>query len=208
MLAWIFAAVCMVLAWLVFKAYFTRDPPRQIQPGSFIVSPADGIVGTIFRTGEKEKGQLRIKKGVFGKIRASAEDVAKKAVVICIVMRVWDVHVQRSPIDGKVTSVKYRKGNFLNAVKDPGSMAAFENEKNEILIEGKGTRAKVIQIAGLVARRIECFVRPKDSLLKGVRIGRINLGSQVVLILPDTVKVKVREGQKVYGGTTVVAEAK
>ncbi len=202
----------IVFIYLYWKLWFLRDPARKIPGGDSIVSPADGRVIDAFKLDNSTKNKkLKVKKGAFGKIFSSASEVmpgqAKGAYVVSIFMSVFDVHVQRAPVSGSVEAISYKKGKFIVA----SSLDAFENEKNEILIkyknrENKSRAIKVIQIAGFLARRIECFVRPGQKLLKGQKIGRINLGSQVTVIMPGDVRLKVKKGQRVYAGTTVIAE--
>lgn len=146
---------------------------------------------------------FELKKGVLGKFQVISSDVSDKTVIVSVVMTPLNVHVQRAPIGGKVLDIKHTKGKFKNAII---GRVAIDNERNEILIQGEKMKIKVIQIAGAIARRIECFVI-KDQLIKpGQRIGRINLGSQVSLVLPAEITLKVKEGQKVKAGETIIAE--
>lgn len=103
---------------------------------------------------------------------------------IVITLNLWNKHYQISPVDGIVKEIKYKKGKFLNAVFN--KRATFENERNEIIINN----IKVIQIAGLLARRIKCYVREKQKIKKGEKIGRIAFGSQVILELPGKLNIK------------------
>ena len=162
----------IVCGFMIFwKYYFLRLPKRKI-PKKGILCPAMGRVIELIPINEsknrkkdtKEKQQrenqktniLTITKGLFGKINALTSDTCKKGVMIVIMLTPFDVHYQRSPIDGKVVHVKYTKGSFKNAVMGNTSLLAIENEHNEILIEGKQRkRVKVIQVAGAAARRIE-----------------------------------------------------
>lgn len=192
--------VIIILVILIFwRFYFLRDPVRKIPLGENIVSPADGRINKIIRSDAKNH---KIKKGLLGRINTIASDVAKDYVVVNIVMTPLDVHYQRAPIMGKVLYTKYKKGKFRNAVTD---RIAIENENNAILIEGK-FRVKVIQIAGVLARRINCYVKKNEKIQKGEHIGLINLGSQVTTIMPGNVKLKVKEGQRVKAGETIIAE--
>ena len=144
---------------------------------------------------------------MFGKITTFTKEITKKGYLITIVMTPFDVHYQKAPIDGVVTKVKYSKGTFRNAVFGAESMnATLENEKNEITIKGK-IKLKVIQIAGAVARRIVCFVKPEDKIKKGQNIGLIKLGSQVCLIVPE-IKLMIKENQKMRAGETIIGEMK
>ena len=118
-----------------------------------------------------------------------------------------DVHFQRSPIDGKVLYTNHVPGKFMNAVLNQ-SLVTLENEKNEILIQKNKLKIKVIQIAGVAARRINCYVKKGEKVKKGQKIGFIDLGSQVTIILPKHLPIKVKQGQKVIGGETIIAHEK
>ncbi len=206
------ATILFILFFVYWRFYFLRDPVREIPPNeNFVLSPTDGRVVKILEFDNKgKKKEIKVKKGLIGKIRTITKDVADKGYLICIMMTPLDVHFQRTPIEGTVKYTKHQKGKFVNAVVGANSLKALENEKNEILIynKKKKIRAKVIQIAGFVARRIECYVKKNEKLLPGEKIGLINLGSQVVLIIPKIKKLKIKEGQYVYGGTSVIGEIK
>ncbi len=195
------------------KLYFLRDPVREIpKDDTAILSPADGRIARIVPFSFKEikkKGKnaaepLIIDKGLLGKIKTYASDIADEGYLISIVMTPLDVHFQRAPIEGKITNIVYKTGAFRNAVHDAKSLVALENEKNEITIENKNMRIKVIQIAGFLARRIECYVVRDEKIFAGQKIGLINLGSQVTLIIPKIPELLVTEGEYVYGGTTLI----
>jgi phosphatidylserine decarboxylase len=115
---------------------------------------------------------------------------------------VFDVHVQRSPISGKVVKVEYQNGKFLDA-RNP--RASLENEKNSILIENADFKIVVTQIAGFIARRIVCWVKEGSQLHPGERYGLIRFGSQVDVLLPPSVQVVVKVGDRVVSGETVLA---
>ncbi len=180
---------------IYWKLIFLRDPKRRIQGGNVIVAPADGKIIEIRKVKERVKG----KKG-FGIVETLASDVAKECYMVAIFMNPFNVHITRAPIRGKILKINYSKGKFFSA----NSLRALKNEKNEILIQGD-FKVKVVQIAGLVARRIECWVKEGQGVEKGERIGRINLGSQVIVIMPATINLKVKKGEKVKAGTTVIA---
>lgn len=183
------------------KYIFLRDPERKPPKGHVIVSPADGKVIAVEETGSRE---LKIKKGLLGKIRTMTSDVGKDCYVVSIFMGLLDVHVNRAPVGGKVLSKKHKKGKFVpaNSLEN-----ALENEKTEMLVENKKIgKYKVIQIAGFFARRVFTFPKIGDMLLTGDRIGVIDLGSQVTIILPKKVKLKVKKGQKLKAGLTVIAK--
>jgi phosphatidylserine decarboxylase len=191
----------LVTLFLIFwKFWFLRDPVRRIPKGNNIICPADGKVIKILDLENLKNDNIQIEKGLFGKISTISSDVKNAGYLISIFMTPFDVHVQRAPIDGKVTKVKYSRGKFMAA----NSVNALYNENNEILIEDKMS-VKVIQIAGFLARRIECFVKKDEDVLKGKKIGRINLGSQVTMIIPKKVDIKIKLGQKVKAGETIIA---
>ncbi len=140
---------------------------------------------------------------MFGKIPLFTKDVAKEGYIILIRLHVYNVHWQRAPIEGKIEKITYTKGKFLNAVKDVANMQCFfENERNEFLIHGK-IKCKVIQIAGCLARRIECFVKEKETVQQGTVLGLINFGSQTALIVPK-IKLHIKEGDIVQVGETII----
>jgi len=198
-LQYLIAAAATVLLFLAFwRFWFLRDPERDIPEGDNIVSPADGKIISVMPIRTEE---VEIPKGMLGKVETLSSDVRNAGYLVSIFMTPLNVHVQRAPINGRIARVKYTKGKFLSA----NTLAALANENNEILIEDIDS-VKVIQIAGFIARRIECFVKADDRVIKGDRIGRINLGSQVTMILPRNIKLKVREGQKVKAGETIIAE--
>ncbi len=173
-------AVFLLIA--CFCAFFFRNPKREVQfADDEIACPADGTV-------------LSIK----------TED-DPNSVVVRIFLSVFDVHIQRSTVDGKVGEIFYHKGQFLFA-NNPD--AASKNERNLIQLFKKDSDrfAHVEQLTGAIARRIECWVKPGQEVKKGDLIGLVRFGSQVAVYLPkDAVRVVVKEGQKVQGGNTVLA---
>lgn len=186
--------VWMPLFWLGVGAtlwcyYFFRDPVRVIpQQEGLVISPADGIVSLI-------------------------EDVVPEAALhlgdapltrVSVFMNVFNCHVNRAPIAGKVTQVVYRHGKFLNASLDK---ASADNERNSIVIEAPdGTRIGVVQIAGLVARRIVCFVKEGSTLGAGYRFGLIRFGSRLDIYLPPGTAPLVSVGQTAVAGETILAD--
>lgn len=196
----IFLAVPVILLVILFLLNFYRDPKRIIPKGYNIVAPADGRVISIIDTA---KASTTIKKGLMGKIRLLTRDVAEQCHAISIFMSPLDVHINRSPISGVVKSVKHSKGKFFVAFNLEKSLL---NEKNEIIIESKELKVKVIQIAGFLARKIKCYVKKNQKLNKGDRIGMIALGSQTTLVLPKGVVLKVKVHDYVKAGSTVIAE--
>jgi phosphatidylserine decarboxylase len=196
----------MILLFFFYEIWFLRKPNRIIPSGENIVSPANGRIARIVEVNGRN---LEIKKGFLGKIRTLTGDVAKKAWLITIIMNPFNVHYQRAPSAGKVISVKYKKGKLFNAVIGAKNMeATLLNEKNEILIRTKHGNMKVIQIAGMLANRIECFVSKNQNIKKGEVIGLIKLGSQVCLIMPKMpgLDILVKEGQHVVDGETIIAK--
>lgn len=201
----------LIIAFLLFwKFYFLRNPEKRISTDpSGIVSPADGLIVKIVPFG-KTTEPVTIDKGLLGKVRFFTKDVSSSGYFIVIRLHIYDVHYQRSPITGAVVKQQYTSGKFLNAVADAANLTAtLENEKNEILIEGiidkKKTKikVKVIQIAGFLARRVSSFVQEKQKLKKGELLGVINLGSQVVLVVPK-ITLQIKEGDRVSGGETII----
>jgi phosphatidylserine decarboxylase len=199
----VFLLAMLIALFMFYRFCFLRKPGREVPRGDVVVSPADG---RIVRIVEFSSGKpLNVRKGLLGRCRLLIGDVAKEGYLIVIMMTPLDVHYQRSPIGGEILSVSYRKGLFLNAIAGARSMlASVENERNEILIGSSRLRVKVVQVAGLLARRIRCFVRPKQKIHKGEELGLICLGSQVLLVIPK-LGLEVREGQKVIDGETVIA---
>ena len=170
-----FAAPLYVLA--VFCLYFFRDPERLIPAGPVAVSPADGRIVAVKKTGPSETR-------------------------ISIFLNVFDVHVNRAPIGGAIADVEYRRGRFLIASKEE---ASEQNEQNTVTIDGPGTRVVCKQIAGLIARRIVCTKKPGDQVATGERIGLIKFGSRVDVLLGPEWQVVVREGERVLAGSSVLA---
>lgn len=193
----------VVLFGLFYQLIFLRDPEREIPAGNNIVAPADGKIIKIIKLGGLES--VGITKGLIGKIRTLVPSNCKEGYLITIMMNLFNVHVQRSPVDGVVVSIKHTSGSFRNAVYGNKFENGLENEKNEITIENKKLgEIKVIQAAGILARRIQCFVRENQKINKGDRIGRIVMGSQVTLIIPAGINLLVKEGDNVRAGLTIV----
>lgn len=169
--------------------YFFRDPQRLTPTRSgLIVSAADGIVSAV-DTAIPPPG-----------LDLPAEPVAR----ISVFLSVFDVHVNRIPMDGKVAAIRYRPGKFLNAALDK---ASEDNERNALRIDTPdGKRLAVVQIAGLVARRIRCWVREGDEVRAGQRFGLIRFGSRVDVYLPLGVAPLVAPGQRCFAGETVIAD--
>lgn len=198
-MGWMLSLVIIVLLLILFLLNFYRDPERKIPKGNNIVAPADGRVISIMKI---NKENVNIKKGIIGKIKTLTKDVAKECCIISIFMSPLDVHINRAPIEGIVKSIKHTKGKFFEAYNIEKSL---ENEKNEILIQNKKLKVKVIQIAGFLARRIKCYVKKNQKVNKGVKIGMIALSSQATIIIPSGVELKVNLHDKVKAGETIIA---
>jgi len=198
--------VLFVVLSLFYRFYFLRNPKRIIPDTKHILSPADGEIIKIIDT---DKDSMEIKKKSYSKINTLCSDIGKRCYVLVIMMNIFNVHYQRSPINGIVKSVKYSKGKFKNAVYGGASLVVLDNEKNEILISNNKIKLKIIQVAGVVARRIKCFVKKGQKVFKGKLIGLICLGSQVIIILPkDKAVLKVGKGKRVKAGKTIIAKYK
>lgn len=171
----------------LFCAYFFRDPARAIPAGDrWILSPADGKVMEVIE----------------GRDPISTEPVW----ILRIFLSVFEPHIQRAPVAGRVRMIQYKKGKFLDA-RDP--QAAFENEQNRIEISGsEGGKPLIVvtQIAGLIARRIVCWVKEGQMVAAGEQIGLIRFGSQVDMVLPKAATVRVKAGDHVTAGDTIIAE--
>lgn len=183
---------------------FNRDPAREIPQGNNIVCPADGRVTDVMEIKGSDLGGIKIKKGMAGKIYTLTKDVAKECYLVSIFMNPLNVHINRAPVGGEVEKIRHEKGRFLPVNNLSNGLM---NEKNEIVIKhNKVGKIKVIQIAGFLARKIDCWAKEGQKLMKGERIGRINMGSQVTIIMPKTVKIAVGKGQFVKAGSTILAE--
>ena len=178
--------------------YFFRDPVRTTPTrAGLVVSPADGRVSRVI---------MAVPPVELGLGEAALPRVS-------VFMSVFDCHVNRSPMAGRVSRIAYRAGKFINADLDK---ASEDNERNALVIDGPGdltagaatpgVRIGVVQIAGLVARRIVCFVREGDPLAAGERFGLIRFGSRLDVYLPPGAAVLVGEGQTAIAGETVLAD--
>lgn len=161
----------------LFCLYFFRDPERDIPEGPVAVSPADGKVVAVRPMGRSQRR-------------------------VSIFLNIFDVHVNRSPIAGAITDVRYQKGRFLVASKEEASIA---NEQNTVVVEGNGTRVVFKQIAGLIARRIVFNKKPGDCVAAGERVGLIKFGSRVDVMFGPEWDIVVREGMRVAAGSSVLA---
>ena len=195
-----FALISLFLFWLwsplgwlgtlatIWCAYFFRDPPR-VTPAreGLVVAPADGRISQVTSV-----------------IPPNDLDLGSRPLPrISIFMSVFDCHVNRSPAAGKIEKIVYHPGKFLNADLDKASV---DNERNCLVIATPSARVAVIQIAGLVARRIVCFVRPGQSIGAGERFGMIRFGSRLDVYLPEGATPMVATGQTSIAGETVLAD--
>jgi len=199
---WPFLAAAVVLAvavgglagppwslpfWLLvaFVLQFFRDPARAVPTQAGVVlAPADGRIV---------------------KVQAVRDPYTQRdALLISVFMNVFNVHSNRSPVDGVVETVSYQPGTFINADLDK---ASSDNERNAVVIRmADGERLTVVQVAGLIARRILCYVKVGDSLQRGQRYGFIRFGSRVDVYLPVHSRPRVAVGDTVYATSTIVAE--
>jgi phosphatidylserine decarboxylase len=178
--------VPLVLA-VGFCLYFFRDPERSAPADErLVVSPADGKVVAVVQ--EREERVLQA-----------------PTTRISIFMSPLDVHVNRNPVSGAVALVRHTAGKFRAAFADKASL---DNERNAVVLESGGRRYLVVQIAGALARRIVCRVRPGDRVQRGERFGMIMFGSRVDLFLPVGVEPVVKLGDRVRAGTSVIAEVR
>ena len=167
---------------LIFTCYFFRDPERVVPLGDDILtSPADGLITNI--------SEIKIGN--------------KKYTKVSIFLSVFNVHIQRIPISGEITKVDYFEGKFINATLDK---ASEENERLKLTIKSKNNLIYVTQIAGLIARRIICNVKPKDKINQGDRYGIIKFGSRVDIEFPENFDLLVSVGQQCIGGETIIAQ--
>lgn len=168
--------------------WFFRDPERAIPAGEgLIVSPADGKI-----IGISEAKEERFLKD--------------RAVKVSIFLNLFDVHVNRIPCSGRIRGIHYQPGTFLAANKD---LASTENEQNALLLEtASGAKLVFVQVAGLVARRIICWVKEGEAVERGFRFGMIRFGSRTDLFLPVGTEIKVQLGQKVKGGSSIIGVLK
>ncbi len=197
---WPFLAIAVVLAalataysllwsiplWIVaiFVLQFFRDPPREV-PGEAkaVLSPADGRIVVV------------------GKARDPY--LERDAIKVSVFMNVFNVHSNRAPVDGEVKQVWYNAGSFVNAALDK---ASTENERNALWIRtAEGVDVTCVQVAGLIARRILCYVKAGDKLERGQRYGFIRFGSRVDVYLPVTARVRAALGDKVSATSTILA---
>lgn len=179
-----YAGAVIGLVFTIFCLFFFRNPERVIPSGrEVVVSPADGVIMDI---------------------TTMAEDRFMKANTqrVRIFLNIFNVHVNRNPIAGKVEWVEKVAGEYLPAYKDE---ASYKNVRNYLGISTEWGRIMVVQITGLIARRLVCWVQPGDTMQTGDRFGLIRFGSCTEIYLPEKVSINVKPGQKVKGGETVIA---
>lgn len=181
------AGAWSIPVWILalFVLQFFRDPPREIpQDPKAVLCPADGRIVVVGKAIDPYR--------------------QREALKISVFMNVFNVHSQRSPVDGLIEKVEYHRGSFLNAALDKASL---ENERNAVLAKlADGTEVTFVQIAGLVARRVLCYVKAGDVLSRGQRYGFIRFGSRVDVYLPLDARPKVAIGDKVSASSTILAE--
>jgi phosphatidylserine decarboxylase len=186
LLATVWCAAWSIPLWIIalFVLQFFRDPPREIpQDAGAVLSPADGRIVAVERINDPY--------------------MQREAIKVSVFMNVFNVHSNRSPVDGTVQQVWYFPGKFVNADLDK---ASTENERNAVWLKtANGTDITSVQVAGLIARRILCYVKTGDVLTRGQRYGFIRFGSRVDVYLPLDASVKVSIGDKVSATTTILA---
>ena len=197
----VFAAVTVVLFWLwqplgwaglgltLWCYYFFRDPRRAVPLNAgLLVSPADGVVSLI----ERAVPPAELGMGPEALLRVS------------VFMSVFNCHINRMPVSGQISAIAYRPGKFVSASLDK---ASADNERNSLAIDlPDGRKLAVVQIAGLVARRIVCFTKPGQGLRAGDRFGLIRFGSRLDVYLPPGVEPLVALGQTMIGGESIIAD--
>jgi phosphatidylserine decarboxylase len=176
---WYLAIIIAIV--VAFMAYFFRDPER-VPPSdpNLVVAPADGRVT---------------------RVKPVPSENAEPATLVSIFLSPLDVHINRSPIAGRVVDIRYSPGKFLMATNEKASDV---NEQNTLVIQGEKVTIPCKQIAGILARRVVCWARKGDNLALGQRIGMIKFSSRTDVILPANVIVTITEGSRVLGGETVI----
>jgi phosphatidylserine decarboxylase len=171
--------------WTLFVLQFFRDPSRPVSgDAKSVLAPADGRIVAVETTQDPY--------------------LNREALKISVFMNVFNVHSNRSPVDGEVKGCWYHAGRFLNAALDKASL---ENERNAVWLRtAAGADVTSVQVAGLIARRILCYVKEGDALARGQRYGFIRFGSRVDVYLPPASRAAVTIGDKVFASTTVLAE--
>ena len=166
---------------LIFTFYFFRDPERVVPLGDdILVSPADGLITNI---GEYKEGK-------------------KSYTKVSIFLSVFNVHIQRLPVSGQITKIDYIEGKFINATLDK---ASEENERLRLTLKSGSNVIYITQIAGLIARRIICYLKTNERVNQGERYGIIKFGSRVDIEFPNSYNLMVSIGQQCIGGETIIA---
>ena len=176
---WILGIVFGMLA--AFMAFFFRDPRRETPTETdVVVAPADGLVT---------------------RVQPIEEGNDRSATLVSIFLSPLDVHINRSPISGRITNISYTRGKFLMATNERASLV---NEQNALTIQGEKITVVCKQIAGILARRIVCWKQAGERVALGERFGMIKFSSRTDILLPESVDVLVTKGQRVQGGTTII----
>ena len=179
---WLWASPLWIVS--LFVLQFFRDPPRRVPDGAnLVIAPADGRIVAV------ERGEDPYLK--------------RDSIKISVFMNVFNAHSNRSPVDGVVRQIWYHAGSFVNASL---SKASLENERNALwMLTDSGQDVTVVQVAGLIARRILCYAKPQQHLARGDRYGFIRFGSRVDVYLPVDAEIAVSVGDKVYAGEAILA---
>ena len=174
------SAITSILVLLTaFTMFFFRNPQRRIPDGAnLIVSPADGKV-----------------------VKISKDETGEQT--LCIFLNIFNVHVNRAPIAGAVARFEYKRGQFKVAFDEEASKV---NEQNIVSFAGPDMSLIVKQVAGLIARRVVCWKKPGDAVERGELFGLIRFGSRVDMVMPERVNIRVRVGDKVRGGSTIIGD--
>ena len=166
---------------LIFTFYFFRDPERVVPLGDdILVSPADGLITNI----------------------SEYKDGKKSYTKVSIFLSVFNVHIQRLPVSGQITKIDYIEGKFINATLDK---ASEENERLRLTLKSGSNVIYITQIAGLIARRIICYLKTNERVNQGERYGIIKFGSRVDIEFPNSYNLMVSIGQQCIGGETIIA---
>jgi len=178
---------CLLTGLFLFVTAFFRDPERHFPEGTdLVLSPADGLILKVEKINNSPYG-------------------SDECIMVSIFMSVFNVHVNRIPVAGVVKKIIYSHGKFISAFKDK---ASEDNEKNAVIIERGGQKIILVQIAGLIARRIACWVKAEDKVERGQRFGLIRFGSRVDIYLPLSFAPEITAKQKVKAGKTVLGVLK
>ena len=167
---------------LIFTFYFFRDPERVVPLGEdILVGPADGLITNITEFKEGKKNYTKVS----------------------IFLSVFNVHIQRLPVSGEITKIDYIEGKFINATLDK---ASEDNERLRLTLKSGSNNIYVTQIAGLIARRIICYLKVNEKVNQGDRYGIIKFGSRVDIEFPNSYNLMVNVGQQCIGGETIIAK--